>query len=85
VLSDQDLLTLIEAGFGVGIMPRSVVVDRKLLSIEADGLKLRRTVSLYAVAGRERSSAVAALMKLLRSLDWETTTLVAEPAALAAG
>jgi hypothetical protein len=35
-----------------------------------DGLGLRRTVSLYAVAGRARSPAAAALVKLLRAADW---------------
>jgi hypothetical protein len=38
--------------------------------VAVDGLGLRRQVSLYAVAGRERSAAAGGLMKLLRAADW---------------
>jgi DNA-binding transcriptional LysR family regulator len=70
ILSDHDMTALLEANLGVSIMPQSALGSSSLSSIEIDGLKLKRNVSLYAVAGRERSPAGAALVKLLRSADW---------------
>lgn len=75
VLSDQDLIPLLQAHVGVSIMPESSV-SSDLVALPIDGLRLRRMVSLYAVAGRERSPAAAALFKLLRTADWS------EPVAL---
>jgi DNA-binding transcriptional LysR family regulator len=70
ILSDQDLLALLRANLGASIMPESAVGDGDLRLLPVDGLALRRTVSLYAVAGRERTPAAAALTKLLRAADW---------------
>jgi DNA-binding transcriptional LysR family regulator len=72
VLSDQDLVALLQANVGVSILPESAVQNGDLRRLAIDGLALRRTVSLYAVAGRERSPAAAALVKLLRAADWST-------------
>jgi DNA-binding transcriptional LysR family regulator len=69
ILSDQDLMALLQANLGASVMPESAVGD-ELRLLPIDGLALRRTVSLYAVAGRERSPAAAALLKLLRAADW---------------
>ncbi len=70
ILSDQDLLALLRANLGASIMPESAVGDGDLRLLPIDALALRRTVSLYAVAGRERTPPAAALMKLLRAADW---------------
>jgi DNA-binding transcriptional LysR family regulator len=70
ILSDQDLVALLRANLGASIMPESAVGDGDLRLLPIDGLALRRTVSLYAVAGRERTPAAAALVKLLRAADW---------------
>jgi DNA-binding transcriptional LysR family regulator len=70
ILSDQDLVALLQANVGVSIMPASAVRNNDLQQLPVEGLALRRTVSLYAVAGRERSLAAAALVKLLRAADW---------------
>jgi DNA-binding transcriptional LysR family regulator len=70
ILSDQDLMALLRANLGASIMPESAVGDGDLRLLPIDGLALRRAVSLYAVAGRERTPAAAALMKLLRAADW---------------
>ncbi|HUI95945.1 MAG TPA: LysR family transcriptional regulator [Xanthobacteraceae bacterium] len=70
VLSDHDLVALLQANVGVSVMPESAVGDGDLRVLPVDGLALRRTVSLYAVAGRERSPAGAALIRLLRAADW---------------
>jgi len=72
ILSDQDLVALLQANVGVSIMPQSAVRNSDLQQLPVEGLALRRTVSLYAVAGRERSLAAAALVKLLRAADWAT-------------
>ena len=70
ILSDQDLVALLQANVGISIMPQSAVRNHDLRQLPVEGLALRRTVSLYAVAGRERSPAAAALAKLLRAANW---------------
>jgi DNA-binding transcriptional LysR family regulator len=72
VASEQDVAALVAAGVGVSIVPRSIPCPAELRTLEADGMELERTVSLYAVAGRERAPAATALMKLLRACDWST-------------
>jgi len=71
-VSDQDLVALLQANVGISIMPESAVRGNELRQLPVEGLALRRTVSLYAVAGRARSPAAAALVKLLRAADWST-------------
>jgi len=70
ILSDQDLVALLQANVGVSIMPQSAVRNSDLQQLPIEGLALRRNVSLYGVAGRERSLAAAALVRLLRAADW---------------
>jgi DNA-binding transcriptional LysR family regulator len=70
ILSDHDLIALLRANLGASIMPESAAGDGDLRLLPIGGLTLRRAVSLYAVAGRERTPAAAALMKLLRAADW---------------
>lgn len=68
--SDQDLLTLLDANVGVAVMPRSSRSRTGLRTLTIKDLELRYSVYLYAVAGRERSAAANALLKLLRAADW---------------
>ncbi len=70
VACDDDVVKMIEAELGVGILPASAVCTSSLRKIAVRGASLDRTVHLYSVAGRERSAACAALMKLLRARDW---------------
>jgi len=70
ILSDQDLLSLLEANLGAALMPETARSGSMLRGIAVEGLNLRRPVSLYAIAGRERSAAATGLMKLLRAADW---------------
>jgi len=70
IMSDQDLVALLQANVGVSIMPQSTIRNNDLHQLPVEGLVLRRNVSLYGVAGRERSLAAAALVKLLRAADW---------------
>ncbi|WP_137045829.1 LysR family transcriptional regulator [Pseudolabrys sp. FHR47] len=80
VLSDQDMLNLLEANVGVAIMPETARGHSGLRGVAVDGVRLRRPVFLYAVAGRGRSAAATGLMKLLRAADWAALLPVARPA-----
>jgi hypothetical protein len=62
----------LEANVGVAIMPQSARGNSTLRGVMIDGLALKRRVTLYAVAGRQRTPAAAGLMKLLRAADWST-------------
>ncbi|MCI0737006.1 MAG: hypothetical protein L0Y50_12185, partial [Beijerinckiaceae bacterium] len=55
----------------VGLLPESTARSHLLLCVPVSGLELRRTISLYAVAGRQRPPAASLLIKLLRASDWE--------------
>lgn len=70
MVCEHDLVQLLKANMGVGILPRSLLSDFNLLPLPVDGLDLKRTVSLYAVAGRPRSCVASTFMKLLRAADW---------------
>jgi DNA-binding transcriptional LysR family regulator len=70
VMSERDLFTLLEADIGIAILPRSTSVPMDLRRVRVDGLELRRTVHLYSVAGRQRTTIANAVLKSLRSYDW---------------
>lgn len=70
MVSEHDLVPLLQANLGVGILPRSFRPDFHLARLPVNDLDLERTVSLYAVAGRSRSCAASTFMKLLRAADW---------------
>lgn len=83
ILSDQDLLSLLEANVGIALMPETARGHAALRGVAVDGVGLRRSVSLYAVAGRGRSAAANALTKLLRAADWTALLPMARPPASA--
>lgn len=69
VVTHHDLLALLDTNLGVAIVPASAPQRagvRRAPLAEA-GL---RTVSAYAVAGRQRSPAGAAFLNLIRAADW---------------
>jgi DNA-binding transcriptional LysR family regulator len=68
--SDEDLINLVEANLGIGILPKSTPLPAGLRTLSIEGLDLNRTISLYGVSGRERSAPASALMRLLRARDW---------------
>jgi DNA-binding transcriptional LysR family regulator len=70
VMSERDLFTLLGADIGIAILPRSTSVPMDLRRVRVDGLELRRTVHLYSVAGRQRTTIANAVLKSLRSYDW---------------
>ncbi len=67
---ENDLLALLEANLGVGVFPSSTPRSNNIKCITINGLELRRAVCLYSVAGRQRSPATTALIKLMRASDW---------------
>lgn len=70
VVSEPDLVALLEANLGYAIAPQSSVRHARVRMLDLDGLDATRTVSVYAVAGRQRSPAASALIKSLRAADW---------------
>ena len=69
----EDILALVAANMGVALLPQSVGRRQDLRRASVDGFDLSRTVSLYGVAGRQRSAGGDALMRLLRARDWSTS------------
>ena len=72
VASEQDLIALLEAGFGVAVAPRSLRTPATLARVPVRGLELSRTVYVYGVAGRQRTPVAAAMLKMLRAYDWSS-------------
>jgi DNA-binding transcriptional LysR family regulator len=70
VASPRDLIALVGAGFGFALVPRSETIPEKITRMAVNGIDLRRSVYLYGVAGRERTSVASAFLKLLRAADW---------------
>lgn len=68
--SDDDFLRLLEAGLGIGFAPKSSAMSPRVRFVDVDGFNMSRTVSVYAVAGRQRSSAASTFIKMLRAADW---------------
>ncbi|MGA7329284.1 MAG: LysR family transcriptional regulator [Rhodomicrobium sp.] len=75
IVSDHDLLSLLDGNVGIAILPDSTPISDRLSRIMVDGLALERTTYVYAVSGRERTPASSALIKLLRAWDWSRITL----------
>lgn len=70
VPSEHDLEVFLERGLGVAFAPRSVLFPDRVKRVLVSGLDLRRTVSLYGVAGRQRTPVADMIMKMLRAADW---------------
>jgi DNA-binding transcriptional LysR family regulator len=70
VESDHDLIALVEADAGVGFVPASAPDSPNTRRRPVKDLELRRTVSVYGVAGRQRSPVGSTLLALLRAADW---------------
>lgn len=70
ISSERDLIELVEADIGIAMMPRTSPVPESLKRTSIAGLDARRTVSLYGVAGRQRTAVANAVMRMLRGADW---------------
>lgn len=64
--TDEDMIALVKAGFGVGVAPARRELDREIARIDYAALDISRPISVYTVAGRPRSRAVNALLAVLR-------------------
>lgn len=72
--SEHDVITLVQADLGIALAPRSLARAASLKPLPVNGIDIRRTVYLYGVAGRQRTPAAAAILKLLRAADWSSLT-----------
>lgn len=70
ILSERDLIELVEADIGVAMVPHTSPVPESLKRTAVAGLDARRTVNLYGVAGRQRTAVASAVMRMLRGTDW---------------
>lgn len=77
--TDHDLLALLEANAGVGFVAVTAPQSPQIHRLRLKDLNIQRTVSVYGVAGRARSSVATALLNLLRATDWSSFG-VSEPA-----
>lgn len=68
--SPSQALSLVQAGLGITILPRSMPVTGTLQSKPVEGLEIERAITLGAVAGRKFSPASDAFIKLARTRDW---------------
>ena len=68
--SERDLIALLEADLGIAFVPRSTSHPATLKQAPINGLKLRRTVYFYGIAGRQRTAVASAILKMLRAADW---------------
>lgn len=64
--TDDDMIALVKAGFGVAVAPSRRNIDTDVKRIEYAALDIRRPLSVYTVAGRPRSRTVTALLNALR-------------------
>lgn len=65
-----DLEALAVAGLGAAVVPASTLRKSRLGRARCP-VNAERTVTAYAVAGRQRSREAAALLNLLRATDWD--------------
>lgn len=79
--TEADLLALLEANVGVGMLPQSVPISNKVKRLDLSGIEATRTISCYGVAGRQRSTPAATLIKMLRAADWPRLIGAPQPAA----
>jgi hypothetical protein len=52
------------------MVPHTSPVPSNLKRTSVTGLDARRTVNLYGVAGRQRTTVANAVMRMLRGADW---------------
>ncbi|WP_244534649.1 LysR family transcriptional regulator [Hyphomicrobium sp. CS1GBMeth3] len=72
VCNDADVAALLQNNIGVSIMPQSSAGRLWMRSLDLEGFNITRTVSVYAVSGRQRSLAASTFIKMLRAADWSS-------------
>jgi DNA-binding transcriptional LysR family regulator len=76
---DEDLVALVAANATLGFLPSTARQSDEVRKLPVRDLDIRRTVAVYAVAGRLRSPVAAAMLNMLRGADWAAHG-VSEPA-----
>lgn len=66
----EDIAALIRANLGIAVLPKSGAQGPGLSLKTLDGFDLKRSVAIYGVAGRKRSTAATTFLNLLRARDW---------------
>ena len=67
IATTDDIVSLVEAGIGIAILPERTTLPMDLVRVDIAGTCLDTTISLHAVAGRQRSAAAQALIKIVRA------------------
>ncbi len=75
--TEQDLTSILHAGLGVALMPQSSAASNCTKALSVEGLNVQREVYVYGVAGRQRSTAAATLIKMLRAANWHNYEVAA--------
>ena len=73
----HDVEALAAEGVGVALLPSSAPCGESVRRLPIADLELKRTVSVYAVAGRKREAAAAAFISLLRSRRFDASETAA--------
>ncbi|MBL9060594.1 MAG: LysR family transcriptional regulator, partial [Mangrovicoccus sp.] len=61
IASEEDLVALLGAKVGAAVVPRSLPDHGRLVRLQFRDIQVHRTVSLYGVAGRQRTPAASAV------------------------
>ena len=80
VCTDSDVSVLLKPNIGFAVLPRSSASLMGLKEFNVTGFDVRRTVTLFAVAGRQRSTAASTFIKMMRAADWSKIVPVSLPA-----
>ena len=67
VVADDDLMKMVDANLGIALLPASTVAPSTLKRAPIEGFPFERVVMLHAVAGRQRSPAAAAFIRMMRA------------------
>jgi DNA-binding transcriptional LysR family regulator len=70
--SEVDVIGLLMANVGVAFVPSSAALPGNLRRLRIDDAEISRPVSVYGVAGRQRSPIASALLKMLRTSNWSS-------------
>lgn len=67
--TDDELFALLQANAGVAVLPDSAGGGAALQRLRLSGWLLRRSVCVYAAAGRHRAPVATTLLNLLRAIE----------------
>jgi DNA-binding transcriptional LysR family regulator len=71
VSNENDLAHLVSTSMGMAIVPRSFAKQTdEITLLPLDNSDLTRTVTLFAVAGRQYSKTGGLMVKMMRAADW---------------